>query len=309
MAVPGKFSEEELSLLQILADPVVWAKIELNWEARWYQAEILHCKARKIVIRAGRRVGKSEALAVFALYHAYVQPNKGNEPGYRVLYVAPYESQVNEFFSRVRELLSNSDNLVASVVHDVKSPHEIEFANGSIIRGMSAGSKTGKGAANIRGQRADLLIMDEAAYLTAADINTLMAIQLQDPRRIRIIAASTPAAGENYFRRWCLNKDLGWKEFHYPSWVNPNWGPEMEAELREELSGDAFELEAAAEFSNAASGVFLREFVERAIARGREFGLKYTDMPQKQGPRVLGVDWDKTYLSLRRELLENPKAT
>lgn len=290
-------SQEELNLLVILSDPVAWSKLELGWEARWYQAEILRSRSRKIVVRAGRRTGKTDVLAVMALYHAYLQPNRGKTPAYRVMYVTPYEAQVKEFFSRIRELISHSPNLSASVIRDVKNPHEeMEFANGSLIRGMSAGSKTGKGAANIRGQRADLLIMDEAAYLTAADVNTLLALQLEDPGRIRIIAASTPAGGDNHFRRWCLNPELGWQEFHYPSWANPHWNAEMEAELREELPGDAFTLEVAAEFATESSSVFPRPFLDRAVEQGRLINLAYaaeTSVPTKCGPRVMGVDWDK----------------
>lgn len=304
-----QLSPEELGLLRILSDPALWAKLELKWDARWYQAEILRCKARKIVIRAGRRAGKTDALCVMAIYHAYLQPNKGQKPSYRVLYVAPYESQVNEFFTRVRELISNSENVSASVVRDVRNPHEIEFANGSVIKGMSAGSRTGKGAANIRGQWADLLILDEAAYLTSQDVNTLLALQLEDPNRIRVVAASTPIGGDNHFRRWCVNKELGWQEFHYPTWVNPNWNAEMEAQLREEFPGDAYALEVAAEFTSESSSVFIRQHVEHAIQLGRDIGLKYeTGSNEKAGPRVLGVDWDKRYLSLRHELLGTPKA-
>jgi len=289
-----QLTKEELDLLTILSDPALWAKVELDWDARWYQKEILSSKSRKIVVRAGRRTGKTDALCIFALYHAYIQLNRGKDPGYRVLYIAPYESQVNEFFSRIRELMSNSENLLASVVRDVRNPHEIELANGSIIRGMSAGSKTGKAAANVRGQKADLLVLDEASYLLDKDVNTLLAIQLQDPQRIKIIAASTPSGREDHFKRWCLNKDLGWHEFHYPSWVNPNWNPEMEAELREELPGEAYTLEVAAEFGSEDKGVFLRQYVELAIKRGRDIGLKYSDAPpERKGPRVLGCDWDK----------------
>lgn len=286
-------SQEELNLLRVLVDPVIWARLEIGWEARWYQAKILHSRARKIVIRAGRRTGKTDSLCVITLHHGYTQPNKSEE-GYRILYVAPYESQVDEFFLRLDELIERSNNLKASVIQNIKSPHRtIKFANNTIIRGMSAGSKSGKGAANIRGQKADLLILDEAAYLTAADVNTLLALQLQNPKTIKIIAASTPAGGDNHFRRWCVNKELGWQEFHYPAWVNPNWSPEMEAELREEFPGTAYDLEVAAEFATESSIVFPRHFVEAAIERGRDLDLAYGDFKEKRGPRVLGVDWDK----------------
>lgn len=304
-----QITEEELNLLRVLLDPVLWARVEMNWKARSYQAEILHCQDKKIVIRAGRRMGKTDTLCIKSLHHAYTQSNKGNkeEPGYRVLYVAPYESQVNEFFSRLRELISRSSNLQASVVRDVKNPHHnIEFANGSIIRGMSAGSSSGKGAVNIRGQKADLLILDEAAYLRSTDVSTLMALQLENPKYFKVIAASTPAGGDNHFRQWCVNKDLGWKEFHFPGYLNPNWSPEMEAELREEFPGVTFDLEVLAEFTTESTTVFPRRFVEAAIGRGREIGLEYHDesFKDKKGPRVLGVDWNKYSAATNMAIVE-----
>lgn len=292
---------EEQKLLDILTDSILWAKIEFNWDARWYQEEILRPQSRKIVVRAGRRAGKTDALVIKALHCAYIQPNRDfsriDEDGksyYRVLYVAPYESQVNEFFGRLRELIARSANLKASIVRDVKNPHEIQFANGTIIKGMSAGSKSGKGASNVRGQPADVLIMDEADYLADKDISTLLGIILEDPERIWMIAASTPSGRRSYFYRWCTNKKLGWTAFHYPSWVNPNWSESMEQELRDELPGEAFKHEVEAEFGEAEYGVYQHQFIDLALALGKELELVYGKPEQRNGPRVLGVDWDKT---------------
>lgn len=290
-----QLTPEELALLEVLLDPVAWAKAEYGWDARWYQAKIARCKDRKVVVRAGRRAGKTDTLATLALYHAYLQPNGRPGQSYRVLYVAPYESQVNEFFSRLREFINASQNIKLSVVRDVHNPHqEIELANGSLIRGMSAGSRSGRGAVNIRGQRADYLILDEADYLEARDITTLMALILEDPGRIKVIAASTPSGGDTHFRRWCLNKELGWTEFHYPTWVSPMWNKEMEAELREELTGEAYRLEVGAEFGEQEFGVFQKQFLDLAVGLGKELGVAYiAPTAPRRGPRVLGVDWDK----------------
>lgn len=308
---------EEQEVLRILRDPVLWANAECGWEARWYQGEILGCRAKKIVVRAGRRIGKTDALITKAIHSGYTQPNrdpnaKPDDDGkvhYRVLYVAPYESQVDEFFLRLRELIASSPNLKVSVIRDVKNPHEIELANGTIIKGMSAGSKSGKGASNTRGQKADILIMDEADYLTDKDITTLLAIRLQDPTRIEMIVASTPSGRRSHYYRWCKHKYLGWTEFHYPSWVNPTWDAAMEQELRDELPGEGYVHEVEAEFGEEEFGVFQKRFLDLAKAMGEDLGFEYNfkKPPVRAGPRVLGVDWDK-HLSLRRELLETPKA-
>jgi len=53
-----KFTQEELELLEILNDPVLWAQVELGEEPRWYQAEILRDPSKRKAVRCGRRVGK-----------------------------------------------------------------------------------------------------------------------------------------------------------------------------------------------------------------------------------------------------------
>ena len=143
-----------------MADPVLWAKAFVisndaiakkvgPWKARDYQEEMLRDKSLYKVYRCGRRIGKSETMIIEGLHKAYTHE------GFRILYVTPYETQVNFVFMRMRELIQSSPLLKIEVVKMKNSPYTIEFKNGSVIMGFTTGASSGSGAASVRGQRAD----------------------------------------------------------------------------------------------------------------------------------------------------------
>lgn len=143
-----------------MADPVLWAKAFVisndaiakkvgPWKARDYQEEMLRDKSLYKVYRCGRRIGKSETMIIEGLHKAYTHE------GFRILYVTPYETQVNLVFMRMRELIQSSPLLKIEVTKMKNSPYTIEFRNGSVIMGFTTGASSGSGAASVRGQRAD----------------------------------------------------------------------------------------------------------------------------------------------------------
>lgn len=54
----AQLSPQDLELISVLADPVKFAKVHLDWDARWYQANMLRNSAYRKVARCGRRIGK-----------------------------------------------------------------------------------------------------------------------------------------------------------------------------------------------------------------------------------------------------------
>lgn len=151
---------EQAKLIRIMKDPVLWARAFLvsnnaatkkygPWEARDYQQEMLKDKSIRKVYRCGRRTGKSETMIVEGLHKAF------SNKGFRVLYVTPYETQVNLIFMRMRELIHDSPLVKSEVTGMKNSPYMIEFKNGSVIMGFTTGASSGSGAASVRGQRAD----------------------------------------------------------------------------------------------------------------------------------------------------------
>ena len=95
----GRPSNEALEFI-VCDDPRLWAKVYLGWEARDYQELILE-KAktvRSLVLRLGRRLGKTDTMCVLILWFAYTQSNKGPNNQYDILIITPYETQIDLIF-------------------------------------------------------------------------------------------------------------------------------------------------------------------------------------------------------------------
>lgn len=131
--------------------PKLWAKVYLDWTCRDYQDTILlqGKRAKKLVLRLGRRLGKSECMCILILWHAFTQINKGTNNQYDILLITPYETQIDLLFKRITQLIDLSPVLKSMIKRSVH--HKIELTNGTFITGLTAGSKSGSGASNTRG--------------------------------------------------------------------------------------------------------------------------------------------------------------
>ena len=322
---------QKMKLKEVLEDPVKWAQAFLitwngdkkcysPWTARWYQAEMLRDKSKKKVYRCGRRTGKTETMVVESLYSIYKNPN------YRVLIITPYQNQVDLAFKRINELVDASPALKSRVVRNTKNPYQIEFNNHSSILGFTTGASSGSGGASIRGQRADLLILDEVDYMNDADFDSVMIIA-GERNDIRTIMSSTPTGRRAKFYEACVNKDLGFIEHFHPSMHNPNWCEQMEAEFRASLTASGYVHEVEAEFGVQDTGVFDKTQLDRARTffnyaynpldyyqeKEIENGLKqqpqmflydeYNPAPFNRF-RTMGIDWDKYSSSSSIVILE-----
>jgi hypothetical protein len=311
MSENNALSPQELELIEILIDPVRFAKYHFDWEARWYQKEMLRSKAIRKVSRCGRRIGKTDVLCVHALWYAFTNENAV------VLVATPYESQVKLIFKRIREFLAKSEEISSSVVQNTKHPEYIQFGNGSVISGFTAGTRSGAEGGSMRGQRADWIILDETDYLSDGDIYAISSIAIERPD-IGIWASSTPTGKRGKFYEYCMDAQKGklevkpgkhvgeiWTEFYYPSTVLPSWSEEMAKEWRMNLDEDAWEHEVMANFGQETIGVFNKEFIDRAKRR-----YAYVESVNYKAVRVIGVDkqQDIPVHIKSGELLETPKA-
>ena len=193
-----------------------------------------------------------------------------------------------------------NEKLAAQVKRDVATPyHMIELHNGARVLGFSSGAKN---ATTVRGQKADFVILDEADYLSQGDIDTVTAL-LMEHNHVSLFCASTPSGKREAFYGWCEN-NMRYKQFHFPSMVNPFWGPEMEDELREEYrTEEAWAHEILAEWGEQATGVFQSAYIDRAKREYRYEGL----VPKKGCTYTLGADWNDTENGTRIYITEfNP---
>jgi hypothetical protein len=297
-----QFSEEERRLAFGIYDPVAWAEQHLGWTPREsgdrtivikertgerivtphtpYQGFMLRCTAQRKVFRMGRRTGKTASIAVRALH--FMTTNDFA----KVLVVAPFKSQIDLVFKMVSEHIKKSNVLLSSKKRAVTTPyHEIEFFNGSYIRGFTSGTKSGAEAGSVRGQAGDIIILDEMDYLGDGDINSIISI-LNDHPETQLWASSTPTGRRAKFYEWCSNPR--YKQFHYPSHVLPHWTDEMEAEAKENHTESAYRHEILAEFGEEEEGVFQKAYIDAAV---REFS--YPQMRKEEGWIYgLGIDWN-----------------
>lgn len=260
---------QQLKLQGIMDDPVKWAqtflisydktlKKDTPWTARWYQVQMLRDQSLKKVYRCGRRTGKSEVMVIESLYNASTKRN------YRVLLITPYESQVRLLFMRLNELKNSSPLLDSLITSSTKNPYKMEFKNGSCIMGFTTGASSGSSGASIRGQAADLLILDECDYMADGDFDSIIMIAGERPD-IRVIMSSTPTGKRGNFYNCCTNKATGYNEHYHPSTHNPGWNDKMEAEFRAMLSEQGYVHEVLAEFGSQDTGVFNKEKLDAAL--------------------------------------------
>ena len=285
----AKFTDEEIQILKVLQDPVAWAEATLRdptdsnkpVHLRDYQKIMLATKSPRKVSRCGRRIGKTFTMCIHMLHYAFT--NKGRPQ----IVVTPYDSQVSVIFEMLRGFIANSPELAGSVKSMNKAPyHKIEFLNGSIIKGFTAGTRSGSSAGSVRGQAGDWVYMDEVDYMTDGDFETIYAVAADQATR-GVWISSTPTGKRGKFWLACNDKRV-WKEFYYPSMVNPGWGPEMEADFKSQLTEQGYIHEVMAEFGEETVGVFKKEYVDRA-----RLNYGYIENPMYRALRVIGVDWDK----------------
>lgn len=318
-----KLTKEELEKLEIeiRKDPIKWAYWQLKdpkgrpWKARWYQREMIRGILNgdtRIAARMGRRVGKTETMVVYCLWYAQHHKNS------RLLIVTPYEHQVRLIFMRLEELIRDSPEL-REEVKTTKNPFIASFGNGSKIMGFTGGANSGSSSgASVRGQRADIIFIDEIDYMSQEGIDAVTAIANEDPKRIAIWVSSTPTGKRGFFYNVCTNPDTGYKAYHFPSTVNPDFDERMEGELRATMTVQGYIHEVEADFGEETVGVFSKNAVERAkeqyLYSYRELNLwereqfkkagydlekiVYTPEYTKENPaprarRIVGVDWDK----------------
>lgn len=299
----------------VVNNPMLWAYVYLDWTVRDYQKPIIYegRDSKTLVLRLGRRLGKTDCMCVLILWYAYTQMNKGDNGQYNVLIIAPYELQVDLIFTRLKQLINRSPLLQDVISRSIH--HRYEFKNGSIIQGITAGaSNSNSGGNSTRGQAADVIFIDEVDYVGSAQITNIINIRNEAPKRIKIIAASTPCGKHEEFYKWCTNaskkyappqedidnfefngykvkdcKDTGeqgngWTEIYAPSIVNKelleineDTGQTYLQDIKDELSELRYEQEVMARFGDQEMGVYQKRFINAAIQEGIRVDYRYID--------------------------------
>jgi phage terminase large subunit-like protein len=240
-------------------------KINLPVSKHVIQQEILHCPAKRIIIRAGRRGGKTVCAAFMAVKN-FIQ-------GKRVLYIAPTAEQVGTFWSTVSAILAEA---IAKGIF-IKSENEKSIVRTGTKEHIKA--KTGWNVDSLRGDYADYLILDEFQLMNEDVWDYVGAPMLLDRDGDLLIIYTPPSLhsrsaskandkqhAAKLFRRFQEREKLDparYRTFHFSSRENPHISKKALEEIAKDMTSLSYRQEILAEDINEAPGaLWTRKTIE-----------------------------------------------
>jgi hypothetical protein len=219
-----------------------------------WQRRALRSTAARMLLLASRQSGKSATVALISAHTALYQPSS------ETLIIAPTERQSKETFAKV---MGAFHALRWPVPSDAESTLYVQLRNGSRVLALPGSAQT------IRGYRADLLLLDEAAQISDELLQSVFP-SLTVARAGRLLALSTPFGRRGwFFDAWESGRDadteLPWERYFVPASDCPRIS---QAVIREALRlfGPAYVAsEYNCEFSDAAGSLFNAADVQASL--------------------------------------------
>lgn len=210
------------------------------------QQAFIDSPAKRKVIRAGRRSGKTVGIAVDAV-DDYLD-------GHRVLYAAPTADQLDRFWTEVVKALA--EPIEAGVYTKNETKHIIEKPGTE----QRIRAKTAWNADTLRGDYADKLILDEYQLMAEEAWGEVGAPMLLDndgdatfiytPRSFHsraISKAKDPLHAAKMYKKAKADTTGRWEAFHFTSHDNPHISKEALKEITHDMTALAYKMEIEAE--------------------------------------------------------------
>jgi len=206
------------------------------------QDEFINSPAKRKIIRAGRRGGKTTGIAIYAV--------KQFLAGRRVLYATPTQDQIDRFwFEVVRSLAEPIDQ---GVLYKNETKHIVELSGTE----QRIRAKTAWNADTMRGDYADVLIFDEWQLMDEDAWGMVGAPMMLDtngdavfiytPPSIRsksVTKAKDPRHASKLFKQAAADKSGRWEAFHFSSHENPHLNKEALKDITKDMTRLAYEQE------------------------------------------------------------------
>lgn len=256
-------------LARVPEDPVEFAVEFLSWRPFPYQVDLLTDPSPRICVCAARQVGKSTTAAAKVLHLCLTRP------GSRGLVVAPTLRQSALFLERVEELLKSSragHSLVAG-----RDRTSVRFVNGSRLVALPSG----RFGHTIRGFTADLVVVDEAAFVPEEVITQALMPQVATTGG-SFLMISTPWDKNHVFYRCFTSGD--WSVKRWPVSVCPLVPSGFVEEQRRLIGDEAFRREYLAEFVEDAASFFSADLIRKCVD-------DYDPQPSGDADLTAGFDW------------------
>lgn len=244
------------------------------------QRAFIDSSAKRKVIRAGRRSGKTVGISILAVQRFLA--------GKRVLYGAPTTEQVERFWVTVSAALA--EPIAGKLFYKNETEHVIELPGTE--RRIRA--KTCWNSDTLRGDYADLLLLDEWQLMDEDAWGVVGAPMLLDNNGDAVFVytppslhsrsvskASDPRHAAKLFQRAQQDTTGRWATFHFTSRDNPHISAEAIGELAADMTERSYRQEIMAEdIEDAEGALWKREQIEAS---------RVVVMPELQRV-VVGVD-------------------
>lgn len=210
------------------------------------QIDFLRHPAKRKVVRAGRRSGKTVGMAIHAVESFLA--------GGRVLYAAPTADQLNTFWRHVRNALYAP--IEAGIYYKNESDHVIELPHSE----QRIKAKTAFNADTLRGDYADLLILDEWQLMNEDAWGVVGAPMLLDNNGDAVFVYTPPSArsagmskahdkrhAAKLYKAAQADTSGRWAAFSFTSHDNPHANQTALAEISRDMTALAYRQEIMAE--------------------------------------------------------------
>lgn len=226
------------------------------------QSAFVECTAKRIVVRAGRRGGKTTGVAKRSV--------KRFLAGRRQLYATPTAEQIDAFWSAV--CLALQEPIDAGILYKNETKHIIEVPGTK----QRIRAKTAWNADTLRGDYADDLYLDEWQLMNEDAWEVVGAPMLADndgdatfiytPPSLRsrsVTKAHDPQHAAKLFKKAGLDTTGRWATFHFSSKENPYISQLAIDELAGDMTALSYRMEILAEDVDEAPGaLWTRELIE-----------------------------------------------
>lgn len=201
-----------------------------------HQAEFINSKAKRKVVRGGRRGGKTSGVAILAVEYFL--------NGRRVLYATPTQEQVDRFWQEVK--LALEEPVTVGLYQKNETKHIIELPGTE----QRIRAKTAWDADSLRGDYADLLILDEFQDMDEEAWTLVGAPMLLDNNGDAVFIY-TKKRGKNHtdnlFKKAKEDRSGRWATFVFSSHDNPYLSPEALEDIVSDMTSLAYRMEILAE--------------------------------------------------------------
>jgi len=217
------------------------------------QAEFIASPAKRKVIRAGRRGGKTVGISIFAVQCFLA--------GKRVLYATPTAEQINRFWMTVTRSLD--EPIRGGVFYKNETEHVVEYRGTE----QRIKAKTAWNADTLRGDYADVLIFDEWQLMDEDAWETVGAPMMLDhngdaifiytPPSLQsrsVSKARDPQHAARLYKKASADKSGRWATFNFTSHDNPHLSKEALEDITSDMTALAYRMEVLAEDVDEAPG-------------------------------------------------------